>query len=62
MSMQHWGESFGPPIKLQYTSDIVVFFAKAFAIETCLIDNNVEMVYFNQLEMRNHLCICLEKG
>ena len=37
-------------------------FAIAFAVETCLMDNNVEMVYFNQLEMRNHLCICLEKG
>ena len=37
-------------------------FAIAFAVETCLMDNNMEMVYFNQLEMRNHLCICLEKG
>ena len=26
------------------------------------MDNNMEMVYFNQLEMHNHLCICREKG
>ena len=26
----------------------------AFAIETCLMNNNVVMVYFNQLEMCNH--------
>ena len=36
-------------------------FAIAFAIESCLM-NDVEMISFDQEEMRNHLVLCLEAG